>query len=57
MESVIIQVAASLVKGMARIKPKQGKSGFNKKLAMQSWKSLVKTHQKYGWVTAPLTEG
>ena len=60
MESVIVQVVASFIKGQARLKPK-GKPGssktFNRKLAEASWKSLVKTHQKYGWINPPLAEG
>ncbi|XP_023218750.1 ubiquitin-conjugating enzyme E2Q-like protein 1 isoform X2 [Centruroides sculpturatus] len=57
-EAVIMQFAASLVKGQGRIarKCKSGKE-FNRKSAEASFRSLVKTHEKYGWVTPPLAEG
>ncbi|KAB7496195.1 Ubiquitin-conjugating enzyme E2Q-like protein [Armadillidium nasatum] len=50
-EAVIMQFAASLVKGQGRISRKQKNSKeFNKKSAEASFRSLVKTHEKYGWV-------
>lgn len=57
-EAVIMQFAASLVKGQGRMvrKSKNGKE-FNKKMAEASFRSLVKTHEKYGWVTPPLADG
>lgn len=57
-EAVIMQFAASLVKGQGRVarKCKSGKE-FNRKLAEASFRSLVKTHEKYGWVTPPLADG
>ncbi|XP_012275482.1 ubiquitin-conjugating enzyme E2Q-like protein 1 [Orussus abietinus] len=57
-EAVITQFAASIVKGQGRItrKPKTNKE-FNRRLAEESFRSLVKTHEKYGWVTPPLSEG
>ncbi|XP_031778502.1 ubiquitin-conjugating enzyme E2Q-like protein CG4502 [Nasonia vitripennis] len=57
-EAVITQFAASLVKGQGRVarKPKTNKE-FNRRSAEESFKSLVKTHEKYGWVTPPLAEG
>lgn len=51
-----LQVTASLSKGQARIASKPGKQ-FNRKLAESSFRSLVKTHDKYGWVTPPLADG
>lgn len=30
---------------------------YNRQLAEESFKSLVRTHEKYGWVTPPLAEG
>ncbi|KAH9383368.1 hypothetical protein HPB48_024587 [Haemaphysalis longicornis] len=51
-----ILVSASLSKGQARIATKPGKQ-FNRKLAESSFRSLVKTHDKYGWVTPPLADG
>lgn len=55
-EAILIQVTASLSKGQARIASKPGKQ-FNRKLAESSFRSLVKTHDKYGWVTPPLADG
>ncbi|XP_003739772.1 ubiquitin-conjugating enzyme E2Q-like protein CG4502 [Galendromus occidentalis] len=57
-EAIIVQVAAALSKGQARINlfPKPSKQ-FSKKLAESSFKSLVKTHNKYGWVTPPKSDG
>ncbi|KAH6944140.1 hypothetical protein HPB50_002045 [Hyalomma asiaticum] len=55
-EAILVQVAASLSKGQARIATKPGKQ-FNRKLAESSFRSLVKTHDKYGWVTPPLSDG
>ncbi|GFQ78233.1 ubiquitin-conjugating enzyme E2Q-like protein CG4502 [Trichonephila clavata] len=57
-EAVVMQFAASLVKGQGRIarKCKNGKE-FNRKSAEASFRSLVKTHDKYGWVTPPLADG
>lgn len=55
-EAVLVQVAASLSKGQARISNRPGKQ-FSRKLAESSFRSLVKTHEKYGWVTPPLADG
>ncbi|XP_054709716.1 ubiquitin-conjugating enzyme E2Q-like protein 1 [Uloborus diversus] len=57
-EAVVMQFAASLVKGQGRIarKCKNGKE-FSRKSAEASFRSLVKTHDKYGWVTPPLADG
>lgn len=57
-EAVITQFAASIVKGQGRVsrKPKTSKE-FNRRSAEESFRSLVKTHEKYGWVTPPLHEG
>ncbi|XP_014206968.1 ubiquitin-conjugating enzyme E2Q-like protein CG4502 [Copidosoma floridanum] len=60
LEAVITQFAASVVKGQGRIarKPKTSHSAaFNRRSAEESFRSLVKTHDKYGWVTPPLAEG
>lgn len=57
-EAVIMQFAASLVKGQGRISRKQKTpKEFNKRSAESAFRSLVKTHEKYGWVTPPLSEG
>uniref|UniRef100_U3FYU1 Ubiquitin-conjugating enzyme E2Q-like protein 1 n=2 Tax=Micrurus TaxID=8634 RepID=U3FYU1_MICFL len=58
-EAVMRQFAASLVKGQGRICRKAGKSkkSFSRKEAEATFKSLVKTHEKYGWVTPPVSDG
>ncbi|XP_062125311.1 ubiquitin-conjugating enzyme E2Q-like protein CG4502 [Drosophila sulfurigaster albostrigata] len=57
-EAVIMQFAASVVKGQGRIarKPKSTKE-FSRRQAEESFRSLVKTHEKYGWVTPALADG
>ncbi|KAL4616940.1 ubiquitin-conjugating enzyme E2Q-like protein 1 [Arapaima gigas] len=58
-EAVMRQFAASLVKGQGRICRKAGKSkkAFSRKEAEATFKSLVKTHEKYGWVSPPISDG
>ncbi|EFB18973.1 hypothetical protein PANDA_017616, partial [Ailuropoda melanoleuca] len=45
--------------GQGRICRKAGKSkkSFSRKEAEATFKSLVKTHEKYGWVTPPVSDG
>lgn len=57
-EAVIMQFAASVVKGQGRIQRKtKGQKVFSRKIAEESFRSLVKTHEKYGWVTPSLADG
>lgn len=57
-EAVIMQFAASVVKGQGRIQRKtKGQKVFNRRTAEESFRSLVKTHDKYGWVTPSLADG
>ncbi|XP_006007584.1 ubiquitin-conjugating enzyme E2Q-like protein 1 [Latimeria chalumnae] len=58
-EAVMRQFAASLVKGQGRISRKNGKlkKTFTRKEAEATFKNLVKTHEKYGWVTPPTMDG
>ncbi|MBN3278886.1 U2QL1 protein, partial [Polyodon spathula] len=58
-EAIMRQFAASLVKGQGRICRKAGKSkkSFSRKDAEATFKSLVKTHEKYGWVSPPVSDG
>nr|XP_023668649.1 ubiquitin-conjugating enzyme E2Q-like protein 1 [Paramormyrops kingsleyae] len=58
-EAVMRQFAASLVKGQGRICRKTGKSkkAFSRKEAEATFRSLVKTHEKYGWVSPPVSDG
>ncbi|KAG8231938.1 hypothetical protein J437_LFUL011407 [Ladona fulva] len=57
-EAIIMQFAASIVKGQGRIARKvKGNKEFNRRSAEDSFRSLVKTHEKYGWVTPPLADG
>lgn len=57
-EAVLMQFAASLVKGQGRVarKPKSTKE-FTRRSAEEAFRSLVKTHEKYGWVTPALSDG
>lgn len=57
-EAVLMQFTASLVKGQGRIarKPKSTKE-FSRRSAEEAFRSLVKTHEKYGWVTPALSDG
>ncbi|XP_054285017.1 ubiquitin-conjugating enzyme E2Q-like protein 1 [Macrosteles quadrilineatus] len=58
-EALIMQFAASIVKGQGRIakKTKSSSKDFSRRSAEESFRSLVKTHEKYGWVTPPLSDG
>ncbi|CAG9825557.1 unnamed protein product [Phaedon cochleariae] len=57
-EAVIMQFAASVVKGQGRIQRKnKGQKVFSRRTAEESFRSLVKTHDKYGWVTPSLADG
>jgi ubiquitin-conjugating enzyme E2 Q len=38
-------------------KKHKGSKEFNRRSAEESFRSLVKTHEKYGWVTPPLADG
>lgn len=57
-EAIIMQFTASLSKGRARIaRTKKTNKEFNKHSAEEAFRSLVKTHEKYGWVTPAIAEG
>ncbi|KAK9887411.1 hypothetical protein WA026_022348 [Henosepilachna vigintioctopunctata] len=57
-EAVIMQFTASVVKGQGRIQRKnKGQKVFSRRTAEESFRSLVKTHDKYGWVTPSLADG
>lgn len=57
-EAIIMQFAASLSKGRARIaRTKKTNKDFSKQSAEEAFRSLVKTHEKYGWVTPALSDG
>lgn len=60
-EAVIMQIAATLVKGKARIQfgvPKTMNQGqYSLARAQQSFKSLVQIHEKNGWFTPPKEDG
>ncbi|EDO36585.1 predicted protein [Nematostella vectensis] len=55
-EAVVLQFSAAVVKGKGRI-DRTCKKAFSKKEAESAYKRLVKTHDKYGWVTPPKAEG
>ncbi|XP_055684392.1 ubiquitin-conjugating enzyme E2Q-like protein CG4502 isoform X2 [Lutzomyia longipalpis] len=62
-EAVLMQFAASLVKGQGRISRKSKNSkeftkfSVSRRTAEEAFRSLVKTHEKYGWVTPALSDG
>ncbi|KAK3930470.1 Ubiquitin-conjugating enzyme E2 Q2 [Frankliniella fusca] len=56
-EAVIMQIAATLVKGKARIQFTLPKSQYSLAKAQQSFKSLVQIHEKNGWFTPPKEDG
>ncbi|XP_075157050.1 ubiquitin-conjugating enzyme E2 Q2 isoform X2 [Haematobia irritans] len=56
-EAVIMQIAATLVKGKARIQFGATKGTYSLARAQQSFKSLVQIHEKNGWFTPPKEDG
>eukprot|EP00794_Sanderia_malayensis_P009965 gene9965-10987_t len=59
-EAVIMQISATLVKGKARIcfdQTSRANMVYSLRKAQQSFKSLVKIHEKSGWFTPPKDEG
>jgi ubiquitin-conjugating enzyme E2 Q len=58
-EPVIMQIAATLVKGNARIEFGAAKvySQYSLAKAQQSFKYLVQNHEKNGWITPPKKDG
>lgn len=56
LESLILQIAATLVKGKARIQL-DAPSHYSLAKAQQSFKSLVQIHEKSGWYTPPKQDG
>ncbi|XP_077479220.1 ubiquitin-conjugating enzyme E2 Q2-like [Stigmatopora argus] len=56
-ESVIMQINATLVKGKARVLFGANKNQYNLARAQLSYKSLVQIHEKNGWYTPPKEDG
>ncbi|XP_034826863.1 ubiquitin-conjugating enzyme E2Q-like protein 1 isoform X1 [Maniola hyperantus] len=58
-EAVVMQFAASVVKGQGRVAraPSRSAREFSRRRAEEAFRSLVKTHDKYGWVTPSLSDG
>uniref|UniRef100_UPI00398F53ED ubiquitin-conjugating enzyme E2Q-like protein 1 n=1 Tax=Pristiophorus japonicus TaxID=55135 RepID=UPI00398F53ED len=58
-EALLRQFAVSLVKGQGRIHEMAAKNRkvFSRKEAEAAFRNLVKTHEKYGWVTPPSADG
>lgn len=56
-ESLILQISATLVKGKARIKTAQNHQPYTFELALHTFKALSENHQQNGWVTPPQAEG
>lgn len=57
LESLVLQIAATLVKGKARIQFGAPKSQYSFGRAQQSYKSLLMIHEKNGWYTPPKADG
>ncbi|XP_028042002.1 ubiquitin-conjugating enzyme E2Q-like protein 1 [Bombyx mandarina] len=58
-EAVVMQFAASVVKGQGRVAraPTRPSCEFSRRRAEEAFRSVVKTHDKYGWVTPALSDG
>lgn len=59
MTSVLTSPPSHVFSSQGRICRKSGKSkkAFSRKEAEATFKSLVKTHEKYGWVSPPVSDG
>jgi ubiquitin-conjugating enzyme E2 Q len=52
------QISVIFLFSQGRVAKKhKGSKDFNRRSAEESFRSLVKTHEKYGWVTPPLADG
>ncbi|CAH8630157.1 unnamed protein product [Dicrocoelium dendriticum] len=56
-ESVIMQLAATLVKGRGRINFTASSSQYSLRRAQLSYRGLVQIHEKSGWYTPPQADG
>ncbi|XP_047393737.1 LOW QUALITY PROTEIN: ubiquitin-conjugating enzyme E2 Q2-like [Sciurus carolinensis] len=56
-ESIIMQINATLVKGKARVQFGANKNQYNLARAQQSYNSIVQIHEKNGWYTPPKEDG
>ncbi|XP_074602636.1 ubiquitin-conjugating enzyme E2 Q2 [Brevipalpus obovatus] len=56
-EAIILQIAATLVRGKARIQFSGNKTQYSLARAQHSYRSLVQIHEKSGWFTPPKEEG
>lgn len=58
-EALIMQIAATLVKGKARVSPasKNGHTHYSYQRALATFKSLSQIHEKNGWYTPPKADG
>ncbi|XP_078484506.1 ubiquitin-conjugating enzyme E2 Q2 [Ciona intestinalis] len=56
-ESLIMQIMATLVKGKARIQFGASSSTYSLSRAQQSFQRLVQIHEKNGWFTPPPQDG
>lgn len=57
MESLVVQIVATLVKGKARVKFGASKQQYSLTRAKQSYKRLVAIHEENGWYTPPKQDG
>lgn len=57
-EAVILQISATLVKGRARINfTAQANAQYSQARAEESYRHLVRIHEKGGWFTPPKGDG
>lgn len=57
-EALIMQIAATLVKGKARVSlAKNGHTHYSYQKALATFKSLSQIHEKNGWYTPPKADG
>uniref|UniRef100_A0A8D2CYP9 Ubiquitin-conjugating enzyme E2 Q2 n=1 Tax=Sciurus vulgaris TaxID=55149 RepID=A0A8D2CYP9_SCIVU len=56
-ESVIMQINATLIKGKARVQFGANKNQYNLARAQQFYNSIVQIHEKNGWYTPPKEDG
>ncbi|XP_014675412.1 PREDICTED: ubiquitin-conjugating enzyme E2Q-like protein 1 [Priapulus caudatus] len=56
-EAIVVQFAASLAKGDGRLEEKKTRKPYSRRAAESAFRSLLKIHDKYGWVTPPASDG
>ncbi|PAA52214.1 hypothetical protein BOX15_Mlig022881g1 [Macrostomum lignano] len=57
LESLVLQISATLVKGKARVQFSASKNAYSLARAQHSFRALVHIHEKKGWFTPPKEDG